>query len=139
MKNLYTPSKLLSRKDFLRLEKVFFVYWSKDTTYSDVAGEWTTENKALGQCLITTLIVNDLYSGEMVYDRKNSHFWNILPDKTEQDFSRSQFKVNRIFTITKYKTRDEMLFDENGVKKHTFEKYQMLKDRFLKTLTNISE
>lgn len=129
MKNLYTPTLLLSKKDFQKLEKAFTRAWSKDTTYPDVKNEWSEKNRAYGQCAITALIIYDLYGGRLIYDKDNFHIWNELPDGSQQDLSRSQFQEKRIFTIYKYKTKDEVLYDENGQRTQIVKRYQLLKKR----------
>lgn len=139
MKNLYQPSKLLSRQEFKRLEKAFEQAWIKETTYPDVKEELSEQNKALGQCAITALIVYDLYGGRMIYDKANFHIWNELPDKTQQDFSRSQFLDKRIFTIYKYKTKEDILYDETGQRTKILLRYQLLKQRFEEALKKFEE
>ena len=130
MENLYQQSKLISKEEFARIERVFQSAWGKDTVNPDALQEWSEENKALGQCAITALVVYDLYGGKMAYNRENYHIWNELPDGTQQDFSRCQFKDDRVFTITKYKTKEEILHDENGQRTNIIPRYELLKKRF---------
>lgn len=131
MKNIYQPSKILSKEEFKKIEKTFEKAWSRETTYIDVLDKWSEDNKALGQCAVTTIIIHDLYGGKMIYDKVNSHYWNELPDGTQQDFSRCQFKDERVFNKTRYKTKQEVLYDENGKRKQTAKKYRLLKQRFM--------
>ena len=47
------------------LEKALLNSYSKDLCYEKVSDKWTEENKALGMCAITALIVNDYFLGEI--------------------------------------------------------------------------
>ena len=40
--------------------------WSKDTCVPSLKDDWNKENSALGQCAITTLIVNDFLGGKIM-------------------------------------------------------------------------
>lgn len=127
----------MSEKDFRKFEKAFEKAWTKETTYSDVKDKWTEAEKSYGQCAPTALVVNDLFGGRMLYDKKNFHIWNELPDGTQQDFSRKQFKQPTVFTIYKYKSKDEILTDENGQRTKIDERYKLLKQRFQEELKNL--
>lgn len=136
MTNLYTPSHLLTLDQFQKFEKTFRKAWSKDTTFPDCKEEWSEINKAFGQCAITALVVYDLYRGKIIYDKANFHLWNELPDGTEQDFSREQFIEERIFSIYKYKTRENVLYDETGRRTNIEQRYKLLKKRVQNALQN---
>ncbi|KKR80604.1 MAG: hypothetical protein UU73_C0001G0282 [Candidatus Daviesbacteria bacterium GW2011_GWA1_41_61] len=129
VKNLYQNSQLLTQKDFKKLEKAFEYAWSKETTSPIIEDEWSEDNKAYGQCAITALIICDLYGGRIIYDKGNLHVWNELPDGTQQDFSRKQYKEDLIFTIYKYKTKGDLLSDNYGRKTQITPRYQLLKQR----------
>lgn len=131
MKNLYQPSKILSKEEFEKIEKALEKSWcGKTATFADMQNKWSEDNKARGQCLVTAVIINDLLGGKLVYDRANHHFWNELPDRTWQDFTRSQFKNGKVFSVTKYKTKDEILYDEHAIKNKTAQRYKLLKQKF---------
>lgn len=139
MKNLYTPSQLLDKKTFNKLEKAFEKAWSKETTFLDVRDNWSDKNKAYGQCAPTALIVYDFFGGRIIYDKTNFHIWNELPDGTQQDFSRIQFLDEKVFTIYKYKTRDDILYDETGQRTQILPRYQLLKKRFEEALERLAK
>lgn len=134
MENLYSQSKILSEKDFKKLEKVFEEVWSNDSTFPDNAKGWSSENKAFGQCAPTSLVVNDMFGGRMIYDKANFHIWNELTDGTQQDFSRVQFKDKRTFSVYKYKIKEEMLNDEIGLRTNLLGRYSLLKNRVVEEL-----
>ncbi len=131
MLNLYQPSHLLSKEDFNKIGAAFEKSWGRDTTFPDLKHTWNDQNKALGQCALTSLIIFDLFGGKIIYNKENFHLWNELPDGTQQDFSRNQFKEERVFTIYKYKSKDEVLYDEVGKETQIEDRYLLLKERFL--------
>lgn len=135
MNNLYTPSKLITKEKFDKLERIFQTTWVRETAFPDNQKNWIESNKALGQCAPTSLVINDLFGGRMIYDKANFHIWNQLPDGTEQDFSRSQFTGERKFSRYKYKTKEEMLSDDTGVRTNLLARYKKLKERVDKELS----
>lgn len=137
MKNLYTKSKLLNKRNFEKLERAFEMAWSKDTAYPTIKKQWSEENKAYGQCAITALIIYDLFGGRMIYDKANFHIWNELPDGTQQDFSRKQFLDERIFRVFKYKSKNDIMFDEMGLITRIGERYKLLKEKFQDALKKL--
>lgn len=134
MNNLYQPTSLMSKETFDRISNVLEQVWAADTTFPDVVSDFNDDNKALGHCATTSVIINDLFGGRMIYDKANFHVWNELPDGTQQDFTRSQFKDDRIFTIYKYQSRDEVLNSNVGKRTNIIPRYELLKHRFLEQL-----
>ena len=139
MKNLYTQSKLLSRANFSKIEKAFKNTWTKKSAlpyneFPESSKKLLKEDKALGQCVPTSLIVCDLFGGRMIYDKANFHIWNELPDGTQQDFSRNQFKDGTVFSIYKYKTKEEILNNEFDRRTNISRRYQLLKKKFEREL-----
>jgi hypothetical protein len=131
MENFHQKSGLISKEKIEKIEKALKTAWSKETADPDTKGKWSEENKAFGQCAITSVLIYDLFGGRMIYDKANFHIWNEFPDGSQHDFARSQFTYNRIFTVYKYKTREDILYDERGKKTHIEERYKKLKDNFL--------
>lgn len=135
MRNLYQPSKILSKDDFLKISKALAKSWCQETaTFADVTKKWSKDNPSYGQCLVSAAIINDLFGGKLVFDRVNHHYWNELPDGTWQDFTRVQFKNKTNFVVTKLKTKDEALYDEHGIKNKTADRYLLLKQKFQKLI-----
>lgn len=134
MKNLYKHSSLITQDEFHKLERVFRNSWSRDTVNPDALDEWSKENSAYGQCTPTALVVYDLYGGRLIYDKENYHIWNELPDGTQQDFSREQFKKDVRLSIYKYKTKKDVLESEHGKQSRMKERYQLLKENVIKNL-----
>jgi len=132
MKNFHQKSSLISQKEIEKIEKALEVAWTIETTDPDSRDRWSEENKALGQCAVTSVLIFDLFGGRMIYDKANFHIWNEFPDGSQHDFSRKQFTDERIFTVYKYKTKEDILYDERGKKTHLEEKYNKLKEKFKK-------
>jgi hypothetical protein len=67
--------------------------WGSDTS-SDPAG-WTAANAAWGQCAVTALLVQDKLGGDLLRCAApgGSHYWNRLPDGSELDLTRHQFRT----------------------------------------------
>jgi hypothetical protein len=131
MDDFHQKSDLISPEEIQRIEKVLEAIWSRETADPDVRDQWSEENKALGQCAITSVLIYDLFGGRIIYDKANFHVWNELPDGSQQDFTRSQFKEERTFSLYKYKTKEDILYiDERGKRTKIEERYKKLKEAF---------
>lgn len=138
MKNFHQRSDLISQETINIIEKALEIAWSKETADPDSLDKWTENNKALGQCAITSVLVHDLFGGRMIYDKANFHIWNEFPDGSQHDFSRSQFKDDRNFSVYKYKTREDILYDERGQRSNIIGRYNRLKQAFDKVYSDKS-
>lgn len=139
MNNCHEHSLLLKKASIIKLEKAFDLSWAKETCFPANKSSWLDVNKAYGQCVVTTLIVNDLYGGKIAYDRKNNHYWNLLPDGSQHDFSRSQFTDKTILTITTIKERKEILDSKGALEAETQRRYMLLKDKVMRFLKILSD
>ena len=56
--------------------------FSKDTCYPNLRDKWTNKNKALGQCAITALVLNDFLGGKIMRceSESGSHYYNLIND-----------------------------------------------------------
>lgn len=66
-----------------QLNNLLYECYSSETCYPKLKDEWTIENKTLGHCAVTSLIVND-YFGEKIAKcnvQGISHYFNIIDDK----------------------------------------------------------
>lgn len=92
--------------------------WSVETS-----SQWLPENPARGQCNVTSLVVQDLFGGEILKTEVSGgwHFYNCI-DGQRYDFTASQFSPPILYAdiVT---TRDEALAG-TGEKQ-----YMMLKAR----------
>jgi hypothetical protein len=73
--------------------------WDRDTT--DDPEHWHEDNRAIGQCAVSALVVRAIYGGELVIatvlDRDGNrtpdgHAWNILPSGESFDAAFDQFR-----------------------------------------------
>ncbi len=80
------------------LDRALRASWTRET--SDDPDKWTEENRALGQCAVSALIVRAIYGGDLVIatvlDRygertPDGHAWNVLPSGEHVDLSFDQF------------------------------------------------
>jgi 8-oxo-dGTP pyrophosphatase MutT (NUDIX family) len=82
-----------------RLEPALRDGWGPDTCDPVDLADWRPDNPARGQCAVTALVVNDLLGGELILGevfedgvRRGCHYWNRLPDGSEVDLTRDQFR-----------------------------------------------
>ena len=61
-----------------QLQQTLLKSYSKNLCYEKVRDEWTEENKTLGMCAITSLVVNDYFKGDIakIKVNKTSHYFN---------------------------------------------------------------
>lgn len=116
--------------------------WHADTAYD--FNEWNPENKARGQCVVSSLIVQDYFGGELVgYEITEgqfheTHYVNQLPGGTIIDTTASQYAspVNMRRKTTNVggfaSVREKRLADAS-----TATRYDILKHRVAQHLTQI--
>lgn len=77
--------------------------WSADTCFD--ASEWTAENPARGQCVVSSLVVQKYLGGELQRYRvtgngiTETHYCNVLSDGTVLDTTASQYKQPMTFKV----------------------------------------
>ncbi len=67
--------------------------WCVDTCASWLRDKWTSDNKTLGQCSITSFIAQDIFGGKVYGIRRpagNYHCYNVIDGKTF-DLTSEQF------------------------------------------------
>ena len=74
------------------LSKKLYLCYSKDLCYPKIKDNWSEDNKSLGMCAITSLIVNDYFGGDIckMYVDQISHYFNLIENKII-DLTSSQF------------------------------------------------
>ncbi len=81
------------------VERALRAGWDRDT--SDDPERWSPDNRALGQCAVSALVVRAIYGGDLVIatvlDRQGNrtadgHAWNILPSGLVFDPAIDQFR-----------------------------------------------
>lgn len=108
--------------------------WEADTAYD--AGEWATSNPARGQCVVSSLVVQDYLGGELLRyavegnDIRETHYFNQLKDGTIIDTTGKQYRspVNLRLKPIAFdgfsSIREKRLSDDS-----TRIRYNLLKDR----------
>ncbi|HCC06834.1 MAG TPA: hypothetical protein DEP72_01530 [Clostridiales bacterium] len=123
--------------DANKLRCACFNSWSDDTCFLGCRDEWNNENRYLGQCAITALILQDCLGGKIkkceVENSDITHYYNEVDGK-ELDFTIEQFQNGEKLIKERYKTRDEML-----ASKHTKQRYELLKQRVNKFLKEMND
>lgn len=81
------------------VERALRAAWGRDT--SDDPDRWSEDNRALGQCAVSALVVRAIYGGDLVIatvlnrdgePTPDGHAWNVLPSGTAVDFTFEQFR-----------------------------------------------
>ncbi len=57
--------------------------WNKETCVPSLRNNYNDENKSLGQCAITALVVNDYFGGKIMrcMASTGSHYYNMIDDE----------------------------------------------------------
>jgi len=109
--------------------------WDSETGYAGV-GAWSSDNPARGQCVTSSLVVQDYFGGDIVrYEVAGehideTHYFNILEDGTRLDTTGSQYVLPvtmrpKPVDLAEHLTlRDKRLSDDE-----TRHKYTLLKSR----------
>ncbi|MFF2629938.1 hypothetical protein ACFVUN_29760 [Kitasatospora griseola] len=118
--------------NLLDLDRALRAGWAADTCSPDdlLRAGWGPENPAWGQCDITTLVVHDLFGGELlvgkVYlggEQQGFHWWNRLPSGAELDLTLEQFRDGQ--TVTE----GRVLARPVGPTRHRWAEYLLLRER----------
>lgn len=79
--------------------------WSADTAYN--AADWSRNNPARGQCLVSSLVVQDYLDGDLKSFTvagsgiDETHHCNLLPDGTLFDSTSSQYDGKTVTQVPK--------------------------------------
>ena len=114
--------------DLNYLQNILNASWSESTCYPKSKELWSINNKSLGQCAITSLIVNDYFGYDIYKCKVNgiSHYFNMNNDKII-DLTKEQFNDDNIeYQAVEKVTREDILSNEN-----TRNRYLILKDKIL--------
>jgi hypothetical protein len=92
--------------------------WSKESS-----GSWSAENPVKGQCSVTSLVVQDIFGGDILKTktRGGTHFYNSI-DGVRWDLTISQFDYPIPFE-DRQSSREEAMADTSP------EQYEALKSR----------
>lgn len=94
--------------------------WKKETCLPKLQDEWKEDNSSLGQCAITTLIVNDFFGGKIMkcMTSSGSHYYNLINNQIV-DLTIEQF-LGRIpaYNNGEERTRECLLNNEDTKKRY---------------------
>ena len=108
--------------------------WDEKTSF--VPSEWSLANPARGQCLVSTLVVQDYFGGDIqryrvhTKDFKETHYCNILPDGTILDTTAFQYNEPVTLEVAPielngYATARDKRLSSDGIRTQ----YELLKKR----------
>ena len=106
--------------------------FSKDTCYPGLRDKWNEENKTLGQCAITALVLNDFLGGKIMrcMSETGSHYYNLINGEIV-DLTVYQFNSLPDYNNGEERCREYLLSNED-----TRSRYNLLlervKDNFIK-------
>lgn len=106
--------------DISLLNQLLKLSWKQETCSPSLKSAWQKENPSLGQCAITSLIVNDLFGGKIMrcMTSTGSHYYNLIDNKV------IDLTVDQFFgEIPKYeegeeRTREYLLNNEDTKKRY---------------------
>ncbi len=101
--------------------------WCADTCAPRMRGDWTPENKTLGQCSITAFLMQDIYGGKVYgvpLDGGNFHCFNVVGDCTF-DLTSEQFGNVRL----NYQDCPEQFREVHFAIEEKRQRYEYLKEK----------
>lgn len=128
------PSSIINADQITQITRALNQSYSKETAFPEDPVPWTETNRAHGHCALVSLYVQEHFGGDIVYDGTQGQYWNRLPDDTQHDFTRSQYKEDRPFVVKSTRPREEVLFSPNAQRVRTPERYEIFKARVSKSI-----
>jgi hypothetical protein len=106
------------------LEEKLYKLYDKETCYPKCKNEWHKDNPYIGQCAVTSLIVNDLFKGAIykIKVKDMSHYFNYINGEII-DLTAGQFNEKINYNQKELANRKEMLNADLEMR------YKKLKDR----------
>ena len=102
--------------------------WSRETCAPRLRPEWSKKNNTVGQCSITSFIVQDIFGGEVYgYELPDGayHCFNVV-DGVTFDLTDAQFNGTNITVDYKKKIKQER--EQQFASKEKYERYLLLKN-----------
>lgn len=111
------------------LKKLLVASWTKETCFPGLKDYWSKQNPSLGQCAVTSLIVNDYYGGKIMrcMTSSGSHYYNLVNNEII-DLTKEQFlNEEPDYINSEERTREYILSNTD-----TKDRYLLLKDNLNK-------
>ena len=115
-------------KNIRDLYDAFSICWSIDTCAPRLRHKWNKNNITVGQCSITSFIVQDLFGGEVygvLLEDGNYHCFNVI-NNVKFDLTSEQFDKPLEYENVYKQSRDE-----HFQKEEKYQRYLLLKKRLL--------
>lgn len=108
--------------------------WGADTAFTK--SDWSSENPARGQCVVSSLVVQDYFGGDLLKYSvtgkgiEESHYFNQIADGNIVDVTKGQYnfpvsmKPSTVSYVGFASIREKRLSDDD-----TRQRYRLLKDR----------
>lgn len=106
------------------IKELLLECYLKYLCYSRVQDDWNDNNKCFGMCVITSLIINDYFGGDIckIYVGRVSHYFNLIENNIV-DLTSSQFNYEIDY-------KDYQIIDrKNILTEDTKNRYNILKSR----------
>jgi hypothetical protein len=117
----------------MSIEEVYDILkisWTENTCYPACKSEWSESEPYVGQCAVTSLLVQDLFGGHLLFHESLNHYYNLLPNEEIVDLTKDQF--DQEFDINNYViVSREKIFNKKRENEHyTYTRYSLLKMHF---------
>ena len=119
-------------KDQRHLYDLLSEIWCRETCAPRLRPEWSSENKTLGQCSITSFLVQDIFGGEVFgvpLAGGGYHCYNVV-DGVRFDLTSEQFGDEKLTYDDAYPQTREAHFSD----REKYERYLMLKTELLQKI-----
>ena len=133
-----SPEVIPIDKDYKTIKNQYDMYdilsslWSADTCAPRMRGDWSKENMTLGQCSITSFLIQDIFGGKVYgvpLEGGGYHCFNVVNDALF-DLTSEQFKnVKLEYTLNYEQSREEHFKDLDK-----YQRYLLLKNSLEKFL-----
>ena len=77
--------------EILRLSEAFRRSWARDTAYPGDQDKWCENNPTVGQCAVTSALVQERLGGVIHKNNRFHHYWNEVHPGAIVDLTRDQF------------------------------------------------
>ena len=127
MENVFEDKMILEE-----IKELLTLSWSYETCSPGLKKEWNKENPSLGQCAVTSLIVNDFFGGKIMrcMTTSGSHYYNLI-DNNIVDLTVSQFNEPVDYSKGESRTREYLLSNEE-TKERYIKLLNIVKNNFIK-------
>ena len=119
--------------------------WCRETASPANQEAWSDSNRALGQCAVTALVVQDLMGGTIMRTEVpgfGSHYSNLLPngeDVYPLDLTKGQFPRGTVIPRGVTVERDRILVGERAAAARSPERYELLRQRVAELMRNAAD